>query len=697
MTRTRDEDLAAALAECAREPVHIPGAIQPAGCLVCLDEHLERVCRVSANLPAFLGFSVEQALAGRAREVLGHRLCSQLQAALAESAGSEAATLTVTRRIDDRPRSFRVTAYRSGRRVVVELEPDHHRRTHHLLAKVNGYAARIAATTGTVQLLQVLADGVRTLTGHDRVMIYRFESDWSGSVITESVAPGHVRFLGHHFPASDIPVQVRRLYDINPVRSIPDSTVPSVPLVPEDGSPGDPPLDLSAGFLRAVSPIHLTYLRNMEVGASLSVALHGDGVLWGLLSCHNRTPVAVSPTLRDAVRTLALIATRHLFLLEAREEARYLEQVRNSRELLSGQRGTSLQHPGELLARHGAEWQRLFRACGAGLAYREFVSGTGDLPAASDLEALAAWLNTGRAGSRYWCTRALAEFPGVPRAVSGTYCGLMAVRLNVDTGVPGWLMLFRRERVERRMWAGRPDKLPERYERNRPLSPRTSFESWLEEITGCSEEWSTMEQRAAVELGEDLSVLLAADRIERLNTQLDRERGALEEANERLRRLAHTDPLTQVWNRYRMEQAIDTEMHAARRYGRPCALLLFDVDHFKRVNDLHGHEEGDRVLVRLTREVGNALRASDHLGRWGGEEFIVLARNSGIEEAAELAERLRGLVAGIDFGEAGRVTISIGVSVWRQGDERRALIARADQAMYRAKKGGRNLVCTEKC
>jgi len=150
--------------------------------------------------------------------------------------------------------------------------------------------------------------------------------------------------------------------------------------------------------------------------------------------------------------------------------------------------------------------------------------------------------------------------------------------------------------------------------------------------------------------------------------------------------------LTQVWNRYRIEQAVDAELSAAERYQRPCSVLLFDVDHFKQVNDRYGHKSGDIVLKRLATEVHGQLRGTDFLGRWGGEEFIVLASNNSLEEAGNLAERLRKHIANVSFPEVGEVTISIGVAQWQSGESRRGLLDRADKAMYQAKQNGRNLV-----
>lgn len=154
--------------------------------------------------------------------------------------------------------------------------------------------------------------------------------------------------------------------------------------------------------------------------------------------------------------------------------------------------------------------------------------------------------------------------------------------------------------------------------------------------------------------------------------------------------LAHTDHLTGVGNRRELLSELQKETGKSMRYGRPLSVVLFDLDHFKDVNDAHGHDHGDLVLREVVRAVKPALRATDRLGRWGGEEFIVLAPETDVREAGRLAERLRTKIADqiSDFSPA--VTASLGFAQYKAGDTPETLIKRADQALYKAKILGRN-------
>jgi diguanylate cyclase (GGDEF)-like protein len=173
--------------------------------------------------------------------------------------------------------------------------------------------------------------------------------------------------------------------------------------------------------------------------------------------------------------------------------------------------------------------------------------------------------------------------------------------------------------------------------------------------------------------------------------QMDK-RLQLQELARDLRFQATTDPLTGLFNRLKFNQALVTEMSRSMRYETSLSLVLFDVDNFKTVNDTHGHQTGDKVLIQLSRFVASALRNTDLLARWGGEEFVVLAAGSDGAMAYQVAEKLRDAIEHVKFDDIGTVTCSFGVAQYVYGDTEDTLISRADDALYRAKLNGRNQV-----
>lgn len=164
------------------------------------------------------------------------------------------------------------------------------------------------------------------------------------------------------------------------------------------------------------------------------------------------------------------------------------------------------------------------------------------------------------------------------------------------------------------------------------------------------------------------------------------------ELQEELSRLATTDRLTETYNRTKYEEIIAVEMEKARRYGQPLSLIMFDIDYFKETNDRYGHMTGDNVLKNIANIVKEHKRTVDYLFRWGGEEFVIAAPETDIEEAASLGERLREVIEDYWFDDVVKVTVSFGITQFHEGDTGDSLIARADTALYKAKNNGRNRV-----
>lgn len=166
----------------------------------------------------------------------------------------------------------------------------------------------------------------------------------------------------------------------------------------------------------------------------------------------------------------------------------------------------------------------------------------------------------------------------------------------------------------------------------------------------------------------------------------------LEEERQSLVSLASTDHLTGICNRLHFTRILGLELERARRYGQPFALVMLDIDDFKRVNDAFGHEEGDKVLRALAELFSRCIRANDVFARWGGEEFMLSAPGCDIEQAAQLTEKLRRLLREAAIGPGEGITCSFGVAAYREGEESGALLRRVDQALYVAKQGGKDRI-----
>lgn len=652
--------------------------IQPFGALMVLDGECRRVRSVSANLDALLDTPLPNPEKLSLSCLLGKRLSQRVRR---EMQGRERlpAPLTFVRQRHGRNARYQLHALRSAGQVLLEIEPLQTLGKWRLLGAVNERLMKLADATHQDELIDYLVASIQQITGYDRVVVCHFDSDWHGFIVAEALGARLPSILGQRFPARDFPAALRSAYERNPIRYIQDVEAPAIGFYPSSAAPS-----LEDSLLRAPAADRARYLKNLGVRGSLTIAMQGDAGLWGMVVCHAATPYPTPPPVRDAVRALVQMATQRLLLLRARQEARYLQRVQDSLVLSSTARKEP-RSPARLLSAQAETWMALFRAHGVALWMDGHCYRAGTAPAPDVIDQLAQRLGRSHTHTGPWCSRELAKEPLTRSLALDEQCGALAVPLPVSQQQRGWLLFFRPEQIDTRYWAMQPAQAPS------TLALPSS--AWCEEVRGKSEAWQRVERLAAVDLGEDLTLAISAHEISKLNRHLEQERKALADANQRLEQLAHFDPLTQVWNRYRIEQAIDAELVAAQRYGASFGLLLFDVDHFKAINDTHGHALGDEVLVALARLVENSLRGCDHLGRWGGEEFIVLAKHADLEALVGLAERLRELVTLLSVEGLHRpLTVSIGVAEWQPGDSCKTLVARADQAMYCAKHGGRNRV-----
>lgn len=167
----------------------------------------------------------------------------------------------------------------------------------------------------------------------------------------------------------------------------------------------------------------------------------------------------------------------------------------------------------------------------------------------------------------------------------------------------------------------------------------------------------------------------------------------LKDSQRKLEQLSVTDPLTNVYNRLKMDEVFTQEIETSKRYHSPLSVIMLDVDYFKNINDEFGHIVGDNVLKKIALLLKSKLRTNDFFGRWGGEEFLIICPSTNISKAQLVAEKLRTTLVVTEFSPLEKVTASFGVAGWERGESQESLISRADTALYRAKDSGRNKVC----
>jgi light-regulated signal transduction histidine kinase (bacteriophytochrome) len=480
------------LTSCDREPIRTPGAVQPHGFLLALDEQLT-VRQVSANLAPFTRMTPEQALGRPLAEVIGAEGAALLAPHLTAGGLREQPAYLAT--VVQGASRFDVLAHAWDGLLLLEFEPASGAGSdlQQLYPLVGDFLNKISDADTIAELSRLAAEDIRALTGFGRVMVYAFDEDGHGTVLAESLADGYDSYLGQRFPASDIPRQARALYVANRVRLIPDAHYTPAPLVPPQHPFCGHASDLSFAALRSVSPVHLQYMRNMGTLASMSVSLVVKGKLWGLISCHHAQPHRLSFHQRTVCEQLGQILALHIKNRSDADELQFRLEVRRAMVRILGgltQGADFIENLRSVLP----ELLHFARAGGVAIVIGERLITFGDTPSEEQIQALAAWLN-GEVHDDVFHSAHLAARYAPAAAYTDCASGLMAMQISRIH--PHYLLWFRPEHVVQIDWAGRPDDKPAGPFGQ--LSPRSSFQLWRETIHGNSEPWRDGEVELALE------------------------------------------------------------------------------------------------------------------------------------------------------------------------------------------------------
>jgi light-regulated signal transduction histidine kinase (bacteriophytochrome) len=501
----------AALTECDREAIHHIAAVQSFGGLIAFDA-VGRIAQLSANVADLLGLPALPAPGTPVAEIIAPAALTTLTAALAAANGPDLIERRFGIDLAGDTHLFDCALHHSGPLSIIEFEVHARNEFADHVSLIVPVIAQLEQATSIGALCDTAARLVRLMTGYDRVMIYRFHPDDSGEVIAEDAHVDLEPFKGLRYPAADIPQQARELFRRNRFRIIADMNAAAVPLVPALG-PGNAPSDLSMSMLRAHSAMHLAYMRNMQVGASLAIAIVRHDRLWGMISCHHREARLPPYSLRTVAellsQTFSLMLDRILVAqAEAvRERARQL----NDRLLLRMAGGVALADSLPII-------EELLRGTiqhdGISLFSDGEYQSTGEAPDETEFRLIAPLLTSTLGGATHAMTR-LAE--QIPEADAFGHKVTGALVLPLSRGTRDSLVLWRRPLDRVVTWAGDPAKAAAAP--GKMLQPRASFAAWRETVRGHSTEWSAEECEIAARLRRTLIEVIL-----RMSEDLTRER-----------------------------------------------------------------------------------------------------------------------------------------------------------------------------
>ncbi|WP_347558189.1 GAF domain-containing protein [Robbsia sp. KACC 23696] len=509
------------VANCDQEPIHALGSVQPHGALLCFDD-AGRLIAASATAAQFLGelpplgagFS-ERHFSADARQLLSQALADRQALLEPVEVSGQAGT------------RFDLILHWSNSVLIAEWEaiddvPLGAAHSGHYAALAQRAIQRLQRTDydSVSALMQDAVEAVRSMTGFDRVMGYRFLQDDSGEVIAEARRDDLSSFLHQRYPAGDIPAQARRLYTLQAIRQIMSVDAISVPIVPSQHPRSGQAFDLSQAVLRSVSPIHIEYLKNMGVAASMSISIVINGRLWGLIACHHmqahRAPLAV--------RLSCTVLTQVLSILIERIEFKRRMSAEVSWNALSLEIANLMADAPDLaagIAAAGDAIGKMVDCDGLSVVVDQRVLLLSESASRQGMLELADHMADQRLDTVV--ARSMSKStPDLPRPLTrnGVAAGLMAIQVVSEARITvAWL---RDELVETIRWAGPPDKIVALGPHGRRLTPRGSFEVWQQTVRGSCREWSDTDQSAA----RAVKAVLQDVALERLR-ESDRERMTL--------------------------------------------------------------------------------------------------------------------------------------------------------------------------
>ncbi|TVZ53326.1 ATP-binding protein [Dokdonia sp. Hel_I_53] len=499
------------LTNCDKEPIHILGYIQSHGMLIVFDKSSFEIERVSENVLNNFSRKRDDLLQSNLFDSLTIDEADEIKSYINKKE-TYALELTIE------GFSFNGIVHYDNDLVYLELEGATLTKNREIpQSHLSDIVSELSDATDVAHMCDEAAVLIKNLLNYDRVMIYQFDENWNGKVISEARDSNLESWLNMSYPATDIPQQARKLFLKQGVRIIVDVNDEPVKVVPELDV-NDKPLDLSRCELRAVSPIHIEYLKNMEVGATLTAAIISNGELWGLIACHHYSPKFISYYKRLSIKFLTQVFSTQLTLRDSNRVLGKVNEVSKNRGILVEQMSNGWDVHSGLTTINGHTLLSINESTGGAILLEDKLSVVGETPEEKEIQNLIDWIYNRKDGVLFHSKSLPKEYDAAVN-FSGVASGVLCLFFSENK--KDCLLWFKKESKQTISWAGNPDKPVDATAGT--LSPRKSFEKWNEEQVHTSESWKDYEIASAKALRENISsvILNKYEEVKSLNDKLN--------------------------------------------------------------------------------------------------------------------------------------------------------------------------------
>ncbi|GHA62168.1 GAF domain-containing protein [Pontibacter akesuensis] len=482
---------------CGSIPLHLVNLIQPHGVLLVLDSETLSIRQASENVEQYLGIGLEELLEHELAAFVPQKNVEEIKLKIKANSNHDKIPLSLTFQVNGENVAFTALVHPKEEYVLVELEEAEKAVDEvpfiGLYQHIKYLTSLFKQAESSEATAQLAANELKKLTGFDRVLVYQFDPQWNGIVIAQAKEAGMDDYMGLRFPASDVPKQSRDLYFRNPYRLIPTRDYAPVRLIPIVNPLTQRFTDLSDCNLRSVATVHLEYLKNLGIQASMSLPLIINNQLWGLISCHNIAAKNPSYEMRSALELLSGILSAQLASQENEQAILLRVQLRSIHARLLEQLYSNQNFADGVLS-GSTNIQDLLSLSGAAVLYEGGIWTSGETPHHQEMKELVSWIRRNK-GTSLFATANLGKDYSRSVAYKDVASGVVALPINAEQGE--YILGFRSEVLQTISWGGDPNNAIQMEADGKTYHPRNSFATYQETVKHTSLPWKEEELEAA--------------------------------------------------------------------------------------------------------------------------------------------------------------------------------------------------------